>query len=341
MRIGIIGCGMITKHRHAPEYNLSEHARLSAWYDAVPERAQEMAQRYGGEVYSDWKQLIDKGGCDAISVCSPNATHAEISIYALNHGLHVLCEKPMATTITDCEKMVKAAEKSGKLLFIGMNQRLDIAHIKAHELIQQGAIGKVLRFQTCFGHRGPEVWTQTPKTWFYNKSVAAFGAVFDLGIHKLDLVSYLIDDQFAQVGAMLATLDKKFVDGAPISVDDNAVIILRMKSGVIGEAAASWTSYGSEDNSTRIYGSKGVLHIFESRDEPLFLETFEARTVYRGMTAIATNEMQTKSGIIDTFLEDIVNRRPATVSGKSVLGAMKAVFGAAESAETGQFVEIK
>ena len=340
MRIGIIGCGMITKHRHAPEYNLSEHARLAAWYDAVPARAKEMAQRYGGTVYDDWKQLIDKGGCDAISVCSPNATHAEISIYALKHGLHVLCEKPMATTIEDCAAMVEASERSGKLLFIGMNQRFERAHIKARELIKAGAIGKVLRFQTSFGHRGPEIWTQTPKTWFYNKSMAAYGAVFDLGIHKLDLVSYLIDDQYAQVCAMLATLDKTFVDGEPISVDDNAVIVLRMRSGVIGEASASWTCYGSEDNFTRIYGSKGVLHILESQAEPLFLETPEARTVYRGIAEFSTNERQLKSGIIDAFLEDIVNGRTATVSGKSVLGAMKATFGAALSAQTGQFVDI-
>ena len=340
MRIGIIGCGMITKHRHAPEYNLSEHARLAAWYDAVPARAEQMAQRYGGTVYTDWKALIDESGCDAISVCSPNATHAEISIYALKHGVHVLCEKPMATTIEDCRAMVDAAKQSGKLLFIGMNQRLETAHIKARELIKEGAIGKVLRFQTSFGHRGPEIWTQTQKTWFYNKSMAAFGAVFDLGIHKLDLVSFLIDDKFEQVGAMLATLDKKFEDGEPITVDDNAVIMLRMRSGVIGEAAASWTCYGFEDNFTRIYGSKGVLHVLESQAEPLYLETPEARTVYRGMGAFTTNEKQLKSGIIDTFLEDIVKGRPATVSGESVLNAMGAIFGAVESSRTGRFVEI-
>ncbi|MDL2206515.1 Gfo/Idh/MocA family oxidoreductase [Eubacteriales bacterium OttesenSCG-928-N13] len=340
LQIGIIGCGMITQMRHAPEYLENKYAQVVGWYDAMPERAQDMATKYGGQVFDDWKQMIDQGKLDAVSVCAPNAAHAEITIYALEHGLHVMCEKPMATTLEDCKRMVDAAKAAGKHLFIGQNQRFNKAHIKAHDLIRQGVIGKVLTFRSSFGHAGPEIWTKSAKTWFYHKSMAAFGAVFDLGIHKIDLMQYLLGEDFVQVAAMLGTLDKTFEDGSPISVDDNACITLASKSGAIGQINASWTYYGGEDNSTRIYGSKGVMHIFEDDEHPLFITNEDSRTNYEGLGEMQTNDNQTNTGIIDAFVDDIRLDRPTSVSGESVYHAMRAVFGAVESAETGRFVQL-
>lgn len=341
VRIGIIGCGMIAQRRHAPEYSANAEACLSAWYDSAPERARKLAQLYGGKVYDDWRTMIDQGAVDAVSVCTPNTTHAEISVYALLHGVHVLCEKPMATSVEDCERMVNAAETSGKLLFIGQNQRLSAAHIKARRLIASGEIGRVLTFRTVFGHSGPECWTMSANTWFFKRETAAFGAVFDLGIHKLDLISYLLNEPFAGVTAMLGTLDKKDGENRPISVDDNALIIARMRSGAIGQIAASWTYSDGEDNSTRIYGTTGTLSIYESENHPLVLRKADREAVFKGLDTMQTNQRQFSSGIIDTFISDIQASRPATISGRAVLNAMRAVFGAIESARTGRVVSFE
>lgn len=340
LKVGIIGCGMITKHRHAPEYAARRDVQLCAWYDAAPGRAEEMAAQYGGRVYSDWKQLIEQGELDAVSVCSPNATHAEISVFALERGLHVLCEKPMATSLPDCERMVSAGQKAGRLLFIGQNQRFSKTHIKARAIIESGQIGRVLRFQSSFGHEGPEIWTKNSNTWFYDKNQAAFGAVFDLGIHKVDLLHYLLGERFVEVCAMLGTLDKKHSDGTLISVDDNAAMILRTAEGAIGTVSASWTNYGQEENATRIYGAEGVLHIFEDPKKPLYIQKGKRRRIVRDIEAMQTNENQFDTGIISAFVEAIQGGREASAAGESVCHAMRTVFGAVQSAQTGRRVRI-
>jgi predicted dehydrogenase len=97
----------------------------------------------------------------------------------------------MATTLEECEAMVKAARESGRRLMIGHNQRYAPAHQKAKALIESGEIGRVLTFMTTFGHSGPEIWTGTANSWFFDKNRAAFGALADLGIHKADLIHYL------------------------------------------------------------------------------------------------------------------------------------------------------
>ena len=138
--IGIIGCGKIAQVRHIPEYMDHPQANLAGLFDLNQERARELAQKYGARAYSSWEEMLADPAIDAVSVCVANNAHAEISIAALKAGKHVLCEKPMATTLADCEAMVAAARESGKFLMIGQNQRLTRAHQKARELVEQGAL---------------------------------------------------------------------------------------------------------------------------------------------------------------------------------------------------------
>ena len=255
--IGIIGCGKIAQVRHIPEYNDNPDAKLVAFYDLNTARAKALAEQYGGRAYESVEALLADPNVDAVSVCSANASHAEITVAALEAGKHVLCEKPMATTLADCERMVSAAKKSGKRLMIDQNQRLAGAHVKARELIEQGEIGRVITFATAFRHGGPETWSIDPgqSTWFFDKKRAAMGAMADLGVHKTDLIQYLIGQTVDEVEAQLCTLDKKFSDGSPITVDDNAFCIYHMDGGAVGTMIASWTNYGPEDNSTVINGT--------------------------------------------------------------------------------------
>ena len=152
--IGIIGCGKIAQVRHIPEYAANKNAKLLGFYDINLDRAKALADQYGGTAYETVEELLANPEIEAVSVCAANFAHAELTIAALNAGKHVLCEKPMATTLADCEAMVEAAEKNGKYLMIGHNQRLAKAHATAKELIDGGLIGDIVTFRTTFGHGG-------------------------------------------------------------------------------------------------------------------------------------------------------------------------------------------
>ena len=343
VKIGIIGCGKIAQVRHIPEYLANPNAEVYGFYDINPDRAKELAEKYNGKAYPTWEAMLSDPEITAVSVCAANHVHGEITVGALRAGKHVLCEKPMAVSLEECEAMVKAAEASGKYLMIGQNQRLAGAHVKAKELIARGEIGRVLTFRTTFGHSGPESWSIDPgsNVWFFDKSKAAMGVMADLGIHKTDLIQYLLGSRIVKVQAMLTTLDKKDAAGNPIGVDDNAICIYQMENGVTGTMTASWTYYGAEDNTTVIYGTKGELRLYDDPVYSLRQINADGTRIDYCLDRIQTNDNQTASGVIDQFIACLTEGKEPEISGKNVLHAMKAVFAAIESSDRGRMVEIR
>ena len=340
--IGIIGCGKIAQVRHIPEYAANPDAKLLGFYDINLERAKELADQYGGTAYETVEQLLANPEIAAVSVCAANFAHAELTIAALNAGKHVLCEKPMATTLAECEAMVEAAKKNGKYLMIGHNQRLAKAHATAKELIDGGLIGDIVTFRTTFGHGGPETWSVDPglNTWFFDKKRAAMGAMADLGIHTTDMIHFLTSQQVIRTTARVTTLDKKDANGNLISVDDNAVCIYEMSGGAFGTMTASWTYYGAEDNSTILYGTKGIMRIYDDPAHSIKVTLADGTERFYDVEAIQTNDNQTASGVINLWMECLTKEQAPEISGESALAAMRAVFASIESSETGKSVEI-
>ena len=340
--IGIIGCGKIAQVRHIPEYAEHKDAKLLGFYDINLERAKSLADQYGGTAYATVEQLLANPEIDAVSICAANFAHAELTIAALNAGKHVLCEKPMAITLEECEAMVEAAKKNDKYLMIGHNQRLAKAHATAKKLIDDGLIGDIVTFRTTFGHGGPETWSVDPglNTWFFDKSRAAMGAMADLGIHKTDLIQFLTSQKVIRTTARVTTLDKKDASGNLISVDDNAICIYEMSGGAFGTMTASWTYYGAEDNSTVLYGTKGIMRIYDDPAISIKVILADGGKISYDVEAIQTNDNQTKSGVIDLWMESLVENKAPEISGESALAAMRAVFASIQSSETGKAVEI-
>ncbi len=328
IRVGIVGCGAITQRRHAPEYAANPDAQIAGFYDADPARAGELVARYGGKAYGSVDELI-ADEIDAVSVCSPNATHADVSVRALESGKHVLVEKPMALSLEETRRMIGAERASGKILMPDHNQRLIPTHLKARELLKDGAIGKPLFYQCNFKHSGPENWSinNTNSTWFFSKVQARFGVFGDLGSHKIDLIRFLTGMEITDVFATLMTLDKRHPDGSLIDLEDNAVCQFRMEDGMPGIMHFSWTNYGQEDNGTTIYGDKGVMKIFGDYTDDIVLELRDKTTVKYKVSSISTNANQLKSGVIDEFVSAILeNRRPivAAVDGHNTLAVLTA-----------------
>lgn len=342
-RIGIIGCGRIAQVRHIPEYLANPDSEIAGYYDFNEARARELAEAYGGIVYQSYEDVLSDPMVDAVSVCVANDAHAEVTVAALRAGKHVLCEKPMAMSLEECEQMVAAAKETGKYLMVGHNQRLVKTHARARQLITEGAIGGIISFKTAFAHAGPETWSIDPgsNVWFFDKKKAVMGAMADLGIHKTDLLQYLTGSRITEVMAFLGTLDKRDGSGSLIGVDDNAICIYRMENGVMGTMTASWTCYGEEDNSTILYGTEGVMKIYAEKGHSIVIERRGGERVYYDIDAIQTNDNQTKSGVIDLFVDCLVSGTPPEISGAEALSAMQAVFAAVESAETGKSVKVR
>ena len=343
IKIGILGCGKIAQVRHIPEYAANPDCQLVGFYNPTKSRAEDMAAKYGGLAYDTAEELLANPEIDAVSVCAANYAHAALSIQALKAGKHVLCEKPMATTLADCEAMVECAKKNGKFLMIGHNQRLAKAHMEAKRLIDAGLIGDIITFRTSFGHGGPETWAIKPgkDTWFFDKSKAAMGVMADLGVHKTDLIQYLTGQRVVRTTARLVTLDKRGEDGELIGVDDNAVCIYEMSGGAFGTMTASWTYYGAEDNSTVLYGTKGIMRIYDDPAHSIVVKLADGTMQTYDVEQIQTNDNQTKSGVIDLWVDCLKNNRAPEISGESALCAMRAVFASIASSQTGKAVEIE
>ena len=340
MRVGIIGCGSIARQRHAYEYSRNSNVEIAGFFDFVPERAEALVSLFGGKVYESLDELLDDPTIDAVSVCVANAYHADTAVKALEKGKHVLCEKPMAITLEDCERMIATAEKCGKRLMIGQNQRLTPAHRKAKEIIASGEMGKVLTFQTTFAHGGPESWSveKSRNTWFFRKSAAAFGSMADLGIHKIDLIKYLVGDEYDRAYSRMCVIDKTFEDGSPIEVDDNSVEILTFRNGAFGTVTTSWTCYGTEFNQTNIFCQRGVLKLYSDPQYSLIIVHNDGSEEKLALDRMQQNgdEQMASSGVIDEFVGAVLEKRPSILDATDIIGSMKAVFASQRSAENGR-----
>ena len=343
IRVGIIGCGKIAQVRHIPEYLDNKNAKLIGLYDRTAERSKELADKYNVIQYKDYHDMLNDDNIDAVSICLANNMHAKVTIEALEKGKHVLCEKPMATNLEDCMIMAKTAKENNKKLLIGHNQRLTKAHIYAKKLIADDIIGDCLSFRTTFGHTGPETWSINPglNVWFFNKDIASMGVLADLGIHKTDLINYLLDDEIIETTAILSTLDKKYETGDPILVEDNAICIYKTKKGAMGTMTASWTYYGAEDNSTVIYGTKGIMRIYDDDKYAIKILLRNGEKIDFDLERIQTNDNQTKSGVIDEFIDCLEKNTDSVLSVEHILPSMKAIFASINSYISGTTVKIE
>ncbi|WP_100374565.1 Gfo/Idh/MocA family protein [Bacillus sp. FJAT-45037] len=339
LKVAVIGCGSIATNRHLPEYHQNENVEIVAVCDVVEERAQKTAHQYEAKAYTSYEELFAKESIDLVSVCTPNYLHAKISVAALSAGLHVLCEKPMATSKEECDAMIEAAKESGKKLMIAHNQRFVASHQKARDLIASGEVGKIYSFRTAFGHAGPETWSADGKeSWFFKKDEAFIGAMGDLGVHKSDLLRYILGEEVTEVSAFVTTSAKENA-----SVDDSAVAILKTESGTIGTLAASWSYVAKEDNSTIIYGEKAILRLEDDPVHSLVVEYKTGEIVRYELGQIQSNDEggQSNSHVIDHFVQAILRNDEPLITGIEGKRSLDIILGAMEASETGRTIRLE
>lgn len=172
--------GKSRSSRHIPAYSkIGKMEFITAFANRTPQKAADFAQKYGGKAYASLEEVLLDPMVDAVDICTLLESHCEIAVAALNAGKHVLCEKPMATNEEECRQMIAAAHKNNKKLMIYLNQRLYPAHQKGKELINAGAIGKIVNYRSFLGYNWDELrydkeGNYVPKT-FHQSPLSGMG----------------------------------------------------------------------------------------------------------------------------------------------------------------------
>jgi len=249
LKVGIIGCGGIAGGKHLPALAKQSAVKLVAFCDIIEERATKHAEQYGvkgAKVYKDYRKLLEAEKLDVVHICTPNISHSEITVAALEAGCHVMCEKPMAKTADGARAMVAAAKRTGKKLTIGYQNRYrtDSQYLKHY--CEQGGLGDIY-FAKAHALRRRAV-----PTWgvFLDEEAQGGGPLIDIGTHALDLTLWLMNDYEPEyaVGTTYHKLGQRKNssnawgpwDPKQFTVEDSAFGFIKMRGGATVFLETSW-----------------------------------------------------------------------------------------------------
>ncbi len=359
VRVGIIGTGWIAGN-HAREYLKMPDVDIVAGADLVPGKAEEFFASRGIEgvkCYPSHKELIDSGEVDAVSICTYNATHAECAIYALEHGVHVLLEKPMCVTTEEAVAICKAEKASGKVLSLGFQPRFDNSMQMVRDVVQSGVLGRIYYIQTGGGRRRgiPAPFGTT----FIEKETGGIGALGDIGCYSLDMVLSAIgypkpltatgytSDYFGKAPQYWLDDGKPADYADKFGVDDFAAGFVRLEGGIMLDFRISWAAHWDTPGDTLILGTKGGLRIPSTEcwngsiGGPLKLyQTVAGREV---VTEFPVPDRKPEPNFyykVRSFLDAVKNGTPAPVPSSQILYNQAILDAINESAKLGREIEV-
>jgi UDP-N-acetyl-2-amino-2-deoxyglucuronate dehydrogenase len=253
-RFGIVGCGRISKrHSEILGSGLIDGAQLSAVCDTQPDRADEMAQKFGVKAYYSLEDMLSSGEIDVVSILTPSGLHAEHTIAAANAGKHVVVEKPMALRLEDADAMIAACDRARVKLFVVKQNRLNVPVVKAREALDVGRFGKLVlgtvrvRWRRDQSYYNQDSWRGT---WAQDGGVLANQAS-----HHVDLLEYFMGD----VVSVHARATRALVD---IEAEDTAVATLEFANGALGIVEATNAARPRDlEGSLSILGEGGTVVI--------------------------------------------------------------------------------
>ena len=352
LKVGIIGTGWIAE-AHIESYKRQPDVEIVALADLIEGKAARFAKRYGVEgarLYPNHKAMLEAEELDAVSVCTYNMTHAECTIDALNAGVHVLLEKPMCVTLDEAVRMMRAEKKSGKILSVGFQPRMDENMQMIKKIVESGTLGEIYYIQTGGGRR-----RGIPNSTFIEKKTAGIGALGDIGSYSLDMVLNAIGypkpltvTGYTSNFFGTSTDYQKPSDAARFDVDDFAAAFIRLEGGVILDFRISWAMHLDTPGDTVLLGKKGALRIPST-------ECWNG-TVGGPMTLyhdVAGEQVQTVLPVIESkgpglfdrkirsFLDAVIEGGEAPVPTSQILYNQAILDGIARSAEIGREVTIE
>ncbi len=302
----IVGCGRIAQ-RHAEHIN--KIGELVAVCDIDIQKAEELSKKYKAKYFLTIDELINsKLEIDVVSICSPNGLHAEHSIKALNAKFHVLCEKPMAISVSDCGEMIKTAERNNRRLFAIKQNRFNPPVAAVKNAIDNGLFGKIYSVQlSCFWNRNADYYKNS---WKGTQDLDG-GTLYTQFSHFIDLLYWILGD----VKDVYA-LTGNFAHNNIIDFEDSGVIALKFYSGVIGTINYTVNSYQKNmEGSLTIFAEKGSVKIggqYLNELEYQNIENFEFKDLPKGNSAnnygnyvgSMSNHDKVYENLVDVLLND-------------------------------------
>lgn len=267
LRWGLIGAGDIAVKRIAPALQSLPDCTLSAVCRRQADRARAFADEFGVErVYQEWQDLISDQEIDAVYIATPVFLHAEQTIAAANAGKHVLCEKPMAMNVAECDRMIAAARENNVRLGIAYYRRFYPVLERVREILVSEEIGKpVFAQMNAFEYFDPPA--DHPRRWLLDKSKSGGGPMMDFGCHRLEVLT----DLFGKVIRTSSLVSNVYFDR---EVEDTAAVLLHFASGPCGSVVVTHAAREPQDT-LDIFGTAGSIHIAGLNSGDLCLVTPE------------------------------------------------------------------
>lgn len=307
VRFGIAGFGLFAEKRLAPAFEHTRHAQLVALTRRDPQRARESAARFGvPHAFTSSEELCRCPDVDAVFVATPNACHVRDTLTALRYGRPVLCEKPMAMNAAECRRMIEAAHDAGVPLGVGQVFRFAATVRSMRARVAAGQIGTPIhaRAEFCYMGRGHA------RTWIHDRSIAGGGAIMDVGVHCVDALRFILQDQVEHVDARAA------FDDESRDVDASAVAALQFRRGALASVMVSMRTHYR--TTLEIVGENGVLRANDALavDQPVKLE------LLRGAGVVEAEELSNADVFaqqFDSFALAVEERGELVCSGEEGL----------------------
>src|SRR5882762_3594296 len=328
IRYAVVGLGHIAQTAVLPAFEHAENSELAAFVTGNPEKDRKLSERYGVNAYTydDLENALEKEQVDAVYIATPNIFQREHTERAARAGVHVLCEKPMATTQEDCEAMMRAAAENNVKLMIAYRLHFNDANLHAVRVVQSGDLGELRYFGSLFGLQVKEGNIRTRKA-------LGGGTLFDIGIYCINAARYLFRDEPMEVVGLTANNgEKRFAE-----IEEMTGAVLRFPR----ERLAIFTcSFGSGDISQyELVGTKGHLRLenaYEYRGELKCVTTIEgkkAEKIFKPGDQFAAELIY--------FSDCVIHDRAPEPSGNEGLADIRVINAIYESAEIGRAVRIE
>jgi predicted dehydrogenase len=356
VRVGVIGTSWYADIAHLPRVKSHPRAELAAVCGRNRERAQEMATKYDIPlIFTDYRQMIEKGNLDAVIVSTPDDLHYPMTMDALDAGLHVLCEKPLALSLAQAEEMVEKAEAAGVKHMVCFTYRWTPAGRYLKQLVDSGFVGRCLHchfsYLAGYGRAARYGWK-----WDRRRGLGVLG---DLGAHAIDLARWYVGD-IAKVSARLGTfVERPGVEGQPLDpANDAALLAVEFANGAQGTIQASAVAHitRGQEKHIRLYGQSGTLEADESfvvgeirgarQDEEQTQVLAIPEELWEGVDRaqpLIAQEMEAflKQSIGDRqFIDAILDDRPVVPSFYDGLKAQQVIEAALQSHQQGVWVSL-
>jgi glucose-fructose oxidoreductase len=328
----IVGLGSYATRQIMPNFANCDHARLVALVSGTPTKLETYGAQYGIPAthrysYSDMDHIRDNPDIDVVYVILPNSLHAEYVIRAAQAGKHVMCEKPMATSVAECEAMIAACRKAGTKLMIGYRSRFEPYNRLAIDLARSGHVGATRLITADHG------FSIKPGQWRLDRPLSGGGSMMDIGIYSLNAARYLTGEDPVEVSAIESTdrSDPRFR-----TVEDRISFILRFPSGIVANCISS---YSSGHNHYRVSGTQGWIEL-DPATQYVGQTMMISKDGVKGPRTLPASTKNQFAGQLDHLAQCILNDTTPIVPGEEGLADMRVIEAIYRSAAQGSRVRI-